>query len=101
MVKYVERFIIPGVGKLGIEDLKTSSSSSLDWLKYRLWCNGSSFAATTSLEEARKVVAYHCWQQLEDKKSNLLSKLEVVNNSLDSILARPTRISEFQVGVKE
>ena len=113
--KYIEKFVVPGVGMFGIEDLENSTHSSPIRRRYRLWCNGPSIDTRTSLEEARKAMIHHCCEQLQVKRVNLHSKLSttqaelvVVLDSLDRILeggypesVEPCKMDEFQVELEE
>ena len=97
MPNYVEAFEVPGVGSLWIENRKTLTGQ-----EYYLWCNGFTFGVEFSLKPARERLAHHAHHQLSLEKSDLLSRLEVINGTLRLLVGiQPDKISEFQVELKE
>ena len=102
MTIFLERFSVPGVGVLGIIDRGTNPTQVPSGQRYKLWCEGIGFGFRDSVEEARKAIIHYAYQRLMVEKRDLVTRLEIVNDSLDLILEIcPARTTEFQVEQKE
>ena len=102
MITYLERFEVPGVGSFGIEDRKNSSYPPSTGQRYRLLSEEVSIGNKDTLKEARKAIIHYAYHRLMLEKSDLLSRLDTVNHSMEVMLEICTaKISEFQVELKE